>query len=148
MGLRFFLPDGMRFSCERCGECCGGWSVPVDARDYKTLIEAGVCEGRKLFQRVVFKKKRFLRLVEDRCVLLAKDGLCSAYDHRPSICRLFPFRVRDTPSGLFVGLSYSCRSVAYGRGRPLSELSAMVSALSVNRGVEQPACESVSLDGV
>ena len=58
----FFLPDGLRFHCLRCGDCCRGWTVLVDDATQDALARVDWAKhspelsGKKLFEKKEAKK--------------------------------------------------------------------------------------------
>ena len=120
-----------RYTCTGCGECCGGWSVPLlpgEADRFRAQAAALVPAER--LGRAVGKARRGGATVEtlagpgSRCVALADDRRCgvhAAYGAaaKPLGCRLFPFTFVATPADVRVGLSFACPAVIDGEGPPL-----------------------------
>ncbi len=86
--------DGLRFECQRCGECCRGepGMVWIDKKEIKkTSSFLGITQD-------IFAK-RYLRIVSGRISLLeCNNGDCIMYEEgckiysvRPSQCKTFPF---------------------------------------------------------
>ncbi|MFW6449409.1 MAG: YkgJ family cysteine cluster protein [Nanoarchaeota archaeon] len=72
------------FECQRCCFCCQ-LDVVVDEQDIKRLKRA----GKKNFT-ITREGKKFLKHKGNFCIFF-KDGLCSVYPVRPSVCQRFPF---------------------------------------------------------
>ena len=106
--------DWMCFQCRRCAGCCRDLEgqlmlEPLDAyRLARCLREQG--EAGSIHD--VYERYAHTDLLEGRltiylmntvgndhaCVLL-KDGRCSAYEGRPSVCRIYPLSVRPGQRG-------------------------------------------------
>jgi Fe-S-cluster containining protein len=98
----------MEFTCVRCGRCCRNLVPIVVLSDVERWLEVGA--ARVLENVVRVKAKGFVRRFGvEYCFALRRrggacvfyeGGLCSIYDIRPSVCRLFPFA--PSSSGLAV----------------------------------------------
>jgi Fe-S-cluster containining protein len=73
-----------RFKCAACGDCCRFRTTPIEKADVKRLEAAGY----KDFYEI--KGDMRLRRQRGKCIFL-KDDKCSVYEHRPTVCREFPF---------------------------------------------------------
>ena len=94
----FYLQQPLRFSCNRCGECCA-----TAGEYYAQLNEAEsekIREHRQLSRS--WFRRRYLRRLDDggrvlvsaaneRCIFLNSDGSCRVYPVRPLQCRTYPF---------------------------------------------------------
>ena len=74
---------------------------------------------------VVDGQARVGRRANQECLYLSDSG-CSIHSEagaaaKPSVCRLFPFSLINTPDGYYVSLSFSCPSVMAGMGRQATE---------------------------
>ena len=94
------------FSCRRCTACCSAVEedsnlVLVSAPEVRVILKGtgmawdDVCEpypemidGPKGCQ---YTLAWALRRNEDHCIFLQDDGRCAIYEHRPWICRTYPF---------------------------------------------------------
>ena len=74
--------DNFPIECGECSACCSCGSIPLFERDRALHFEEMVIDGQG----------PSVRMAEGSCVYL-KDGKCSVYDHRPTICKLFDCRV-------------------------------------------------------
>lgn len=105
----------LKFRCTGCGQCCKGTYICLTDADAHRLadgmnlpLEDFVRFAREdeisLNQRhgwwVRFDRRRrgvmVLRWKRGRCVFLADDGRCTAYAHRPLVCRTHPFDITLT----------------------------------------------------
>jgi Fe-S-cluster containining protein len=89
--------DGLRFTCTRCGNCCGGASGTVRVSDAE--IEAlarrkglSAAEFRAAYTRPLRRGERSLRERRDgTCVFYDARGGCEVHPDRPRQCRTWPF---------------------------------------------------------
>ncbi|MFH1056134.1 MAG: YkgJ family cysteine cluster protein [Candidatus Altiarchaeota archaeon] len=74
-----------KFRCRMCGTCCRFSVIPLTPEDVKRLEVGGYKD---------FSEKRngelALKRLNGRC-LFVKDDKCTVYEHRPQVCREFPF---------------------------------------------------------
>lgn len=97
---RIHVPDGAKFSCESCGRCCTGWTIPVEQAAYDRL-QAHDWDGQP-FERFERDGHPYrIRLVDDgRCFFLDGNRRCRihselSYDVKPAACRAFPLAVME-----------------------------------------------------
>jgi len=125
------LPKGFHYQCVGCGSCCRDWNIHVDETSHQSIVASSCFEkvkaecGDELFRR----DERDWSLSTARrssgdCVFLDMEALCvihreGSYDEKPLVCRQFPFKIIRTPGGVYVGLSFYCRSCQRNTGRPL-----------------------------
>ena len=89
--------DGLRFTCTRCGNCCGGASgtVRVSDAELETLAaRLGLApdEFRAAYTRQIHRRGTSLRERRDgTCVLYDPRGGCTVYADRPRQCRTWPY---------------------------------------------------------
>ncbi len=86
--------DGLRFECQRCGECCRGepGMVWIDSKEIKkTSSFLGITQDifAKLYLRIVSGRISLLECKNGDCIMY-EDG-CKIYSVRPSQCKTFPF---------------------------------------------------------
>jgi Fe-S-cluster containining protein len=74
-----------KFECVCCGNCCRFRVTPLKRKDVERLEKAGYTG----FHRHV-KGELSMRRVNGRCIFL-RDDKCTVYEHRPQVCRDFPF---------------------------------------------------------
>lgn len=122
-----------RYTCTGCGECCGGWSVPLlDGEADRFRAQAATLVPAERLTHAVGKARRGGVTVETlagpgtRCITLAEDKRCLVHathgaEAKPLGCRLFPFTFVATPADVRVGLSFACPAVVDGEGPPLAE---------------------------
>lgn len=121
-----FFAEGQNFECSKCGKCCGSeWAPEISTRQALSL--------RKNFRALKVSRSSLIsELREDgvrtlkkdqngKCIFLSSSNKCEifAQDNRPTSCALFPFILRETPTGIQVGVSYLCSSIQKNTGLPL-----------------------------
>ena len=76
-----------------------------------------------------------LRCIPDGCPNLSDrvENRCQVYEQRPAACSQFPFRVSETPGGLYVGVSFACTAVQEGLGPRVGSEDRDWQALPVHR---------------
>lgn len=114
------MTDSLRFGCTGCGKCCTGHHVPLtldearrwadDAGQVVVLIEAFVTDGpgMPVEQREhVLRRSHavhcgdsearvsvtFAAFNPGRCRNLDDNDLCTIYDQRPLVCRIYPVEI-------------------------------------------------------
>ena len=130
------LPADQRFSCHSCGLCCHFPRIPLDTPSIARLrafnledLPVGRRCLRSMDEAVVGSgTDAALRMRESTqaCVFLCDDNKCELHrvygaEAKPTVCREFPYRYRETPGGIYVGLSFVCPSVRGNCGQPVGE---------------------------
>lgn len=104
----------LKFRCTGCGNCCKGTYICITDADARRLAD-GTKQPLERFVRfaredevalakrhgwwVRFARRRgvmVLRWRRGRCIFLGDGDRCTAYEHRPLVCRLHPFDVTLT----------------------------------------------------
>ncbi|MEQ8819994.1 MAG: hypothetical protein RLY93_07090 [Sumerlaeia bacterium] len=130
----FHLPANLRYDCVRCGRgCTDFWEVPVDGASVERLrafdLQAALPEdappGPAFADSPFTPGQTVIRRKGCECVFLTKDRLCALHskhgpEAKPQNCLDFPFRYSETPSGVYVGLSFACTAVLQDEGRPVA----------------------------
>lgn len=111
--LELYKPQ-LKFKCQRCAVfCCKLGGPKLSPEDAERLRQEGVdlCTLLDLKQASLKSKK------DGSCIFLsfnAKEGLheCTVYDHRPTLCRLYPFQLEKSGSQSFsLGLIPCCNGL-------------------------------------
>lgn len=124
------LPENARFSCQSCGRCCQGWSVPVDAATVDRLRQHDW--GAEPFERAPGAGEPYrTRLVDGRCFFLDPENRCRihaelSYEAKPPVCRSFPLTVLEVGGERYARLSFWCPTVTANTGKPLDHQSAWI----------------------
>ncbi|MDD2131534.1 YkgJ family cysteine cluster protein [Pseudomonas sp. 17391] len=114
------MTDNLRFACTGCGKCCTGHHVPLtldEARQWAAsggqvvvLIEAFVADGPGMPEEqrehvlrrshpvacgdtVARVSVTFAAFNPGRCRNLDDNDLCTIYDARPLVCRIYPVEI-------------------------------------------------------
>lgn len=88
----YFIPEKTEYkiigNCKKCGECCRRmYSFDTyDERDFDLM--------KKIFPK--YRRFEIVDKEEDgtlvfRCNLVGKDGLCTVYNNRLKMCKIYPF---------------------------------------------------------
>lgn len=145
---------GRRFGCTMCGSCCGGHNVgPVseailDGLDaHLDALEPAIRAARKIDKDLFFVlpgdratpgRDVMCQASNGSCVFLDERGLCRIHakvggDAKPLPCRIFPWELVLTPTGVRVAVQRECRDflAATSEAQPLvsdaeTELVALV----------------------
>ncbi|WP_341797595.1 MULTISPECIES: YkgJ family cysteine cluster protein [unclassified Pseudomonas] len=155
------MTDSLRFGCTGCGKCCTGHHVPLtlaearrwadDAGQVIVLIEAFVTDGPGMppEQREHVLRRSypvacgngearvsvtFAAFNPGRCRNLGDNDLCTIYDQRPLVCRIYPVEIN--PHIPLRPASKDCPPEAWQQGPELihgtrlvdAELEALVQA--------------------
>jgi Fe-S-cluster containining protein len=88
--------DGLRFRCNRCGNCCTGTVgyVWVNADELAAIAEyrhEPVPQVIGLYTRVVERGRSLREKVNGDCVFYDHEKGCTIYPVRPRQCRTWPF---------------------------------------------------------
>lgn len=91
---RPWYPEGLRFSCTQCGDCCTGrpgyvWVSPSEVEAIATLLEISLEEMAKRYLRNVGSRVSLIERPNGDCVFYSSG--CTIYPVRPVQCRTFPF---------------------------------------------------------
>ncbi|HOQ32494.1 MAG TPA: YkgJ family cysteine cluster protein [Candidatus Hydrogenedens sp.] len=114
MGKKF-----VRFRCHHCGHCCTDviccptpydicrivQATHIPPKKFLSFIEPeeiqGVNKSDPTWLKIGNKKYLMtLKRTKKGCFFRdSKKGICKIYEHRPLLCRLFPFKLRQTRTG-------------------------------------------------
>lgn len=96
--------DGLYFKCTGCGKCCTGspgyvWLTHADIEKLVTYLKISEEEFIKKYTRKIGEK---YSLKEDPktfdCIFLKDSKICTAYEHRPSQCKTYPYWLENIKS--------------------------------------------------
>lgn len=135
MNRTLHVPPFVNYSCQTCGWCCRQYDIAFSKADKERLSKhdwgklVPELAGREwcapLNERRNSDKFRLRYTPEGACVFLGPDNLCRMHAHvgetgKTLGCCVYPFTFATTPSGIYAGLRFSCRAVAYGLGEPVA----------------------------
>jgi len=134
--------DGLRFTCTRCGNCCGGapgyvWVNAEERRDIAAFLKITLAEFEATHTRVVGERRSLLERPNGDCEFLTRDpsgrAACRIHEVRPTQCRTWPFwrSNLETPSA-WRATGRHCPGVNQGACHPLPVIRA---ALAANRAL-------------
>jgi Fe-S-cluster containining protein len=130
---RPWYASGLRFECQECGACCGGFPgfVWVSEREIDGIAaHLGMSRDGFLEEHCRRVGARFTLREKDRwnCVMF-EQGCCLVYPVRPLQCRTFPFwdeNLRTERS--WRRASQSCPGIGKGPLHPLEEIERLRAA--------------------
>jgi hypothetical protein len=87
--------DGLRFTCRRCGKCCGGapgyvWVSEEEIQRIARYLGLEEREFLKRYCRRVFRRVTLREKPNYDCIFFSPAG-CRIYEVRPHQCSSFPF---------------------------------------------------------
>jgi len=130
-----FYQGELKFKCQHCASlCCRLGGPPLAQKDINTIMKAGYDPGEFLdstsSDRFRFSKsmQSVMRNRQDgSCIFLEinKEGStyeCLIYDHRPALCRLYPFQLEVVDRQSFLlRVVPCCRGLNDPEGEPVNE---------------------------
>ncbi|HEY9785661.1 MAG TPA: YkgJ family cysteine cluster protein [Candidatus Obscuribacterales bacterium] len=147
------IPEGIRFQCTGCANCCYGWPVPATQADFDRItallpqFQEDMGKGaltpsigshslfREFKQQSSSKLGAFKHTLEKRsdgkCEFLMSDNRCWLHhkfgaEAKPAMCQLFPYTFTETPSGTYVSVSFAASGVLFNAGQLLTEQRPML----------------------
>jgi Fe-S-cluster containining protein len=127
----YFFDEGIRFECQRCGDCCTGdpGVVRVDEGEIADIaaylgMSASAVVGGFLYP---WENGHSIREAGDgRCLFF--EGGCRIYPVRPTQCRAFPFWFANLRSeARWNKIHNQCPGIGTGRRYTKSEIMAILS---------------------
>ncbi len=128
--VKLEYPKNLRFSCNRCGICCGDTQektrhvllLDVEAERLSQFVGKRVCEFAEKVEGkspYVYEMKKGC---DGKCVFYA-DTQCSVYKLRPLVCRFYPFELAPSEGEKFrFTATFECPRVSSADGDGLSEV--------------------------
>ncbi len=119
---RVRTPEGARWSCRSCGDCCRGFDFgPVEPEIIDGLIARDVAAHWAPAAASPWFERRagpdgdafFLTHRDGHCVFLRDDSLCAIHGlwgaaAKPAFCQEYPLHVVEDPAGLVVVARHDC----------------------------------------
>jgi Fe-S-cluster containining protein len=136
--LNLLYPEGINYSCQGCGRCCGGWSVGMTEEDYSRVKDVN---WQSLHEQLAGKEVFFHREAEFKAGLSAYphytkptkegncpflvDNLCFIHSQlgaaaKPVACQIFPYAFAQTPSGIYTSVFFTSMAAVRNIGEPLA----------------------------
>jgi len=108
--------DGVRFGCCRCATfCCRLGGPQLTERDMVRLEETDI-------KRELFVEGRSLRnKANGECIFLRRDlgsgsYTCAIYEHRPVLCRIYPFDLKIDKNDEWMLSLLPCKGLSTPKG--------------------------------
>ncbi len=91
-----FYNDGLRFTCQRCGDCCKGadayvWLYSDDLSNMAAYLGITEREFRAEYTSVFDKALVLKSFPNGDCIFFDEKKGCRVHPARPTQCRTFPF---------------------------------------------------------
>jgi Fe-S-cluster containining protein len=117
---RFWPAGAFRCQSDRCAKvCCTGWpeGIRLNLMDLVRLKAAGLLASVEGAFRVGSRDQPRMRSVDSHCVHYDPVARrCTIWEHRPTICRTYPFAIVHTETGrIELGFSRGCSLTPGGR---------------------------------
>ena len=120
MKLRY--PKNIRFECQRCAKCCGDTpererKVLMLEREVEQISDITKLEPEE-FSTPASRSEPYrykMRKQDGKCIFL-KGADCQIYNHRPLLCRFFPFCLEQLGAESFeFNSSEECPGIGLGK---------------------------------
>ena len=126
----YFFDAGIRFECQRCGQCCVGepGTIYVTPEEINALARHLHLSVADFTQRCLypFKDSYSIREHDDGRCLFFEEG-CTIYDLRPGQCRTYPFWFSNLRSeSTWRTIEKDCPGIGRGRRYSREEILAIV----------------------
>lgn len=142
--IKIHIPEGIKFDCTGCANCCLGWPVPVTEEDFERIstllggrpdLSLPMDTGSQLayFSPLRSRQDKFAGFTrtleknpEGSCVFLTEDNQCRLHqlygaEAKPAMCQLFPYTFNLTPDGVYASISFAATGSLTNSGRLLTE---------------------------
>jgi lysine-N-methylase len=128
--LDLAYPEGVRFTCSRCGDCCRSFHILLGPGEKERL--SALDWGREAPELAAAETIRsyegrmaLARKADGACVYLGSENQCRIHETfgeaaKPLMCRLYPFGFLPVGARVGVDVSFACRAVSRGEGEPLA----------------------------
>ena len=124
--------NGLKFSCQQCGECCwdeGEYTeVYVNREDISEMAAYLDLYPHEFYKKYVKKSDGFdvLRSRGGACIML-KRSRCRVYPVRPRQCRTWPFWAQNLHRHVWYGeVKKRCPGVGKGQRYTLDEIERII----------------------
>ena len=146
LGRKVSYPTRIYWRCQRCSECC------QDTPNHLRCIRLLPMEAVEISRKASIPMEQFACETQDRtyryemrkpngtCYFLTGDE-CRLYDHRPLVCRFYPFEMKNEECSLKI-LFAGAGCVGGGRGQRLGERFFRRLATEAIEKLNQQPCQS------
>jgi len=126
--VEFTYPTNMLFHCSKCGLCCGDTKqkprcillLESEANDISNLTH----QPKQHFATEVRNKAPYLYEMKKNsqgiCLFL-EDNNCAIYEHRPLICRFYPFELKFSQDKENYTFEFTLECPEIGKGKKLGK---------------------------
>jgi len=126
----FAHPQGIYFSCSKCGLCCGDTTqktrhIRLTERDAEKIANATAQPISKFADQTPEKTPYIYEMHKDKrsgkCIFL-QNNQCTIYMQRPLICRFYPFQLTTAKDRTHVfEATDECPKISAQEGEELDE---------------------------
>lgn len=104
----YFVPEKIKYEvvgeCKMCGKCCNYmYSFDTYTEQEFKFMQALFPSYRRFYIKGKDEKGNFIFA----CKLVSEEGLCTVYDKRPKMCRVYPCKRILYPAKLHEGCGYT-----------------------------------------
>ena len=105
--------DKIKFHCIGCGLSCIGTEVFLSENEIEKIKQISDKDFSEEIKTIYGSTKKRLKKINNRCIFLDENLRCSIHEHKPLLCREFPFKVLFTaPNQAVIDMTHSCGSIA------------------------------------
>ncbi|MFP4459196.1 MAG: YkgJ family cysteine cluster protein [Candidatus Zixiibacteriota bacterium] len=119
--MKYFFDKGLRFQCQRCGDCCTipdgyVYIYPNEIFEISAKMDMSVEKFRNKYMTKIDDQDVLKSFPNGECIFYTGDNGCHIYEFRPRQCRTFPFWPHNLRSpDDWQNLSKECPGVDKGR---------------------------------
>lgn len=126
--MKFTYPTNILFHCNKCGLCCGDTKQKSRCilllESEATDISNQTHQPKQYFATEIKNKVPYLyemkKNSQGKCLFL-EDNSCSIYEHRPLICRFYPFELKFSQDKENYAFEFTLECPEIGKGKKLAK---------------------------
>lgn len=125
--------NGLKFECQRCGNCCSGvpGHVWVSDEDIPLIAKHLDIDEITFRQRYIITKNaegpRLAQRQNDDCAFYNSAHGCVIYEYRPRQCHTWPFwKSNVSKPKNWAGTSLNCPGMNQGKHRTADQIMALI----------------------
>ena len=131
MKTAFPPPEGLKFECTKCGDCCKRHGD--HGYVYVNRLEIAAMAARLNLSHEEFEGRyvrlsegmRYLKWKENACILV-QDGRCTVDKAKPGQCRTFPFWEENLTPTAWRGAARYCEGIGRGKAWTPGEIKELI----------------------
>lgn len=125
--------NGLKFECQRCGNCCSGvpGHVWISDEDIPKIAKYLEMDENTFRQRYIIiqhtEGPRLAQRQNDDCVFYNRANGCVIYEYRPLQCRTWPFwKSNVSKPKNWANVSLTCPGMNQGNHRTADQISTII----------------------